>query len=153
MKKVEELQTDDFINSAATSSDVSLDQSTLVRVEVEKGSTTAALGFQVGREKLQVSVSAGLEHPFFVFGRGWASCSPQLSMTKYSLACSQLSPGDVCISLAHADHQKNSLADHQKNSLAEHQKNTLAHRTPEHQKNTSGMGSHQNRGPGLSTDG
>ena len=30
----------------------------------------------------QVSVSAGLEHPFFVFGRGWASCSPELSMTK-----------------------------------------------------------------------
>jgi len=125
MKKVEELQTEDFINSAATSSDVSLDQSTLVRVEVEKGSSTAALGFQVGRERLQVSVSAGLEHPFFVFGRGWASCSPELSMTKYSLACSQLSPGDVCISLAHAEHQKN----------------------------TSVMGSHQNQGPRLSRDG
>ena len=31
---------------------------------------------------LQVSVSAGLEHPFFVFGRGWASCDPHISMTK-----------------------------------------------------------------------
>ena len=31
---------------------------------------------------VQVSVSAGLEHPFFVFGRGWSSCSPELSMTK-----------------------------------------------------------------------
>jgi len=140
MKKVEELQTDDFINSAATSSDVSLDQSTLVRVEVEKGSSTAALGFQVGREKLQVSVSAGLEHPFFVFGRGWASCSPELSMTKYSLACSQLSPGDVCISLAHAEHQKPSLVH------AEHQKNSLVH--AEHQNNTS-----VNQGLRLNQDG
>jgi len=100
---VEDLQTDDFINSAATSTDVSLDQSTLLKVEVEKGSNSAVLGFEVGREKLQVSVSAGLEHPFFVFGRGWASCDPHISMTKYSLACSQLVPGDVCISLAHAD--------------------------------------------------
>ena len=84
-----------------------------------------------------------------------ASCRSNIFFRRYSLACSQLSPGDVCISLAQADHQKNSLAhaDHQKSSLAEHQKNTLAHRTPEHQKNTSGMGSHQNRGPGLSTDG
>ena len=32
----------------------------------------------------QVSVSAGLEHPFFVFGRGWASPSPQLSMARCS---------------------------------------------------------------------
>ena len=82
-----------------------------------------------------------------------SSCRSNIFFRRYSLACSQLSPGDVCISLAHADHQKNSLAEHQKNSLAEHQKNTLAHRTPEHQKNTSGIGSHQNRGPGLSTDG
>ena len=31
-----------------------------------------------------MSVSAGLEHPFFVFGRGWASCDPHISMTKWS---------------------------------------------------------------------
>jgi len=135
MKKVEELQTEDFINSAATSPDVSLDQSTLVRVEVAKGSSTAALGFQVGREKLQVSVSAGLEHPFFVFGRGWSSCSPELSMTKYSLACSQLEPGDVCISLAHSDDQKDKSAH------------------SEQQKNSSTGGSNQHQGPRPSQDG
>ena len=59
---------------------------------------------------------------------------------RYSLACSQLSPGDVCISLAHAEHQKPSLVH------AEHQRNSLVH--AEHQNNTS-----VNQGLRLNQDG
>ncbi|KAK2176034.1 hypothetical protein NP493_689g01009 [Ridgeia piscesae] len=44
-----------------------------------------------------------LEHPFFVFGRGWSSCSPQRTMQYYSLQCHQLQVGDICISLTHKD--------------------------------------------------
>jgi len=101
MKKVEDLETSDFISSAETSSDVNLEQSTLVRLDTDTINNTASLAFCVGAEKLQVSVSAGLEHPFFVFGRGWSSCSPSLSMARYHLLCNQLSVGDVCISLTH----------------------------------------------------
>ena len=52
---------------------------------------------------LQVSVEATLEHPFFVFGRGWSSCSTERSLLRYGLNCHQLVVGDVCVSLTHKD--------------------------------------------------
>ena len=51
----------------------------------------------------QVTVEAMMEHPFFVFGQGWSSCSPERTMQRYGLACQKLSVGDVCISLTHKD--------------------------------------------------
>ena len=48
---------------------------------------------------LQVTVEATLEHPFFVFGQGWSSCSPERTSQRYGLQCHKLSVGDVCISL------------------------------------------------------
>ena len=52
---------------------------------------------------LQVTVEATLEHPFFVFGQGWSSCSPERTLQRYGLQCSKLLVGDVCISLTHKD--------------------------------------------------
>lgn len=48
---------------------------------------------------LQVSVEAALEHPFFVFDRGWSSCSPAKTDQRFGLACHQLNVSDRCISL------------------------------------------------------
>lgn len=48
---------------------------------------------------VQVTVEATLEHPFFVYSRGWASCSPQRTYEHYGLRCEQLAVGDVCVSL------------------------------------------------------
>ena len=48
-----------------------------------------------------MTVEAAIEHPFYVFDRGWASYSPQLTANKYALKCSPLKVGDVCISLTH----------------------------------------------------
>lgn len=50
-----------------------------------------------------MTVEATLEHPFFVFGQGWSSCSPQRTLQRYGLQCSKLLVGDVCISLTHKD--------------------------------------------------
>ena len=50
---------------------------------------------------LQVTVEADLEHPFFVFGRGWSSASPNRTLARYNLQCNELKVGDVCISLTH----------------------------------------------------
>lgn len=38
-------------------------------------------------------------HPLFVYGQGWASCNPQLSLQLYELKCQQLQVGDICLSL------------------------------------------------------
>lgn len=40
-----------------------------------------------------------IEYPFFVFGQGWSSCSPERTSQLFDLPCSKLSVGDVCISL------------------------------------------------------
>lgn len=43
------------------------------------------------------------EHPFFVYGHGWASCDPDGSMHMFGLKCQRLQVGDVCISLTPRD--------------------------------------------------
>ena len=48
-------------------------------------------------------MEATLEHPFFVFGRGWSSCHPERTIHRYGLTCHKLSVGDVCISLTHKE--------------------------------------------------
>lgn len=40
-----------------------------------------------------------MEHPFFVYGQGWASCDIEGSMQAFGLKCQRLQVGDVCISL------------------------------------------------------
>ena len=55
MKKVEELETEDFLTSALDSPEVSIDQSTLVRLEPAHHGGLAVLSFTVGKKNLQVS--------------------------------------------------------------------------------------------------
>ena len=39
------------------------------------------------------------DHPFYVFGAGWASLDPALTRARYRLAARQLAPGHCCVSL------------------------------------------------------
>lgn len=43
------------------------------------------------------------DHPFFVYGHGWASCDPDGSLNMFGLKCQRLQVGDVCISLTPRD--------------------------------------------------
>ncbi|XP_041375226.1 ataxin-1-like [Gigantopelta aegis] len=103
LKHVENLQTEDFVNSAEISADLKIDSSTVVRIKEYPERSTAVLGFSVGEHRVQVTVEATSEHPFFVFGQGWSSCSPEWTLRRYGLECHKLSVGDVCISLTHKD--------------------------------------------------
>lgn len=47
----------------------------------------------------QVEFESTLEHPFFVYGQGWASCNPDRTFHCYGLKVHQLQVGDVLISL------------------------------------------------------
>lgn len=42
-------------------------------------------------------------HPFFVYGKGWASFSPEEALHAHGLKCQLLEVGDVCISLTPRD--------------------------------------------------
>jgi hypothetical protein len=48
-------------------------------------------------------VESTVEHPFFVYNRGWSSFSPVRTVQRYKLPCCQLQVGDQCISLAQKD--------------------------------------------------
>ena len=54
MKKVEDLETEDFISSARSNQDVTLDHSTLVKIETDVAPGCVALTFSVGKSNLMV---------------------------------------------------------------------------------------------------
>lgn len=40
------------------------------------------------------------DHPFFIYEQGWASCKPDITLSRYGLQCQQLKIGDVCVFLS-----------------------------------------------------
>lgn len=54
-------------------------------------------------------MEAPYEHPFFVFGQGWSSVRPELSLKCYGLQCHTLAVGDVCVSLTVIENGKQGL--------------------------------------------
>ncbi|KFQ45005.1 Ataxin-1 [Nestor notabilis] len=100
LKKVEDLKTEDFIQSAEISNDLKIDSSTVERIEDSHSPGIAVIQFAVGEHRAQVMTTRVLvEYPFFVFGQGWSSCCPERTSQLFDLPCSKLSVGDVCISL------------------------------------------------------
>ncbi|XP_076005958.1 ataxin-1a [Genypterus blacodes] len=100
LKRVEELKTEDFIQSAEISSELKIDSSTVERIDGSHASPNyAVVQFSVGEHRAQVSVEVLVEYPFFVFGQGWSSCCPDRTTQLLELPCTKLSVGDVCISL------------------------------------------------------
>ncbi|XP_023667529.2 ataxin-1-like [Paramormyrops kingsleyae] len=99
LKRVEELKTEDFIQSAEISSELKIDSSTVERIDGSQAPNFAIIQFAVGEQRTQVSVEVLLEYPFFVFGQGWSSCCPERTTQLLELPCAKLSVGDVCVSL------------------------------------------------------
>ncbi|KAL7830299.1 hypothetical protein SRHO_G00314260 [Serrasalmus rhombeus] len=99
LKRVEDLKTEDFIQSAEISSELKIDSSTVERIDSSHTPNFAIIQFAVGEHRSQVSVEVLVEYPFFVFGQGWSSCCPDRTTQLLELPCAKLSVGDVCISL------------------------------------------------------
>jgi len=98
IKCVEDLTIEDFQRSTQLSSELKLDSSVVIKIDFVEGKNMALLCFVVGPEKLQITVEAPLEHPFFVYGKGWSSVRPEMSAHRYNLPCCKLSVGDICAS-------------------------------------------------------
>ncbi|XP_042204738.1 MAGE-like protein 2 [Homarus americanus] len=97
VRRVEELETRDFLEAAKAAEDLMLDPSTVAAITTRPGASTITFTFP--SRNTQVSVEASLDHPFFVFHSGWSSCSPELTQKKYDLKVRQLQVGDICVSL------------------------------------------------------
>ncbi|KAK0134123.1 Ataxin-1 [Merluccius polli] len=99
LKRVEDLKTEDFIQSAEISSELKIDSSTVERIDNGQTPNAVVIQFAVGELKAQVCVEVLLEYPFFVFGQGWSSCCPDRTTELFELSCAKLCVGDVCVSL------------------------------------------------------
>ncbi|XP_038609941.1 LOW QUALITY PROTEIN: ataxin-1-like [Tachyglossus aculeatus] len=100
LKRVEELQTQDFVRSAEASGGLKIDSSTVVDIQESQWPGFVTLHFVVGEQQSRVSIDVPPEHPFFVYGQGWSSCSPGRTARLFSLPCHRLQVGDVCISIS-----------------------------------------------------
>ncbi|CAB3383230.1 Hypothetical predicted protein [Cloeon dipterum] len=93
--KVEDLRTEDFVTAAQVNPKVSLNPSTVVRI-VQHGAH-AVLFLRLGSDQKTTEIAVVLEHPLFVYGKGWASVRPDLSESLYDLPVEQLRVTDTCI--------------------------------------------------------
>ncbi|XP_026124145.1 ataxin-1-like [Carassius auratus] len=100
LKRVEDLQTQDFVRSAEASGGLKIDSSMVVDIRAsQQRPGLVALHFNVGEQQSKVTIDVPPEHPFFVFGQGWSSCSPEQTAQLYGLTCHHLQVGDVCVSV------------------------------------------------------
>lgn len=100
LKRVEDLQTQDFVRSAEVSGGLKIDSSMVVDIRAsQQRPGLVSLHFNVGEQQSKVTIDVPPEHPFFVFGQGWSSCSPERTAQLYGLACHHLQVGDVCVSI------------------------------------------------------
>uniref|UniRef100_UPI00398E4974 ataxin-1-like n=1 Tax=Pristiophorus japonicus TaxID=55135 RepID=UPI00398E4974 len=100
LKRVEDLQAQDFVHSAEISAGLKIDSSTVIDVVESQRPGYVSLHFSVGEPQTKVSVEVPPEHPFFVFGQGWSSCNPERTAHLFGLSCQRLTVGNVCISLS-----------------------------------------------------
>lgn len=57
-----------------------------------------------------MELESTVEHPFFVYGRGWASCKPERTLARYGLRVQRLQVGDVCVSLVAKKHAASAIS-------------------------------------------
>ncbi|XP_056680304.1 ataxin-1-like [Monodelphis domestica] len=110
LKRVEDLQTQDFVRSAEVSGGLKIDSSTVVDIQESQWPGFVMLHFVVGEQQSKVSIDVPPEHPFFVYGQGWSSCSPGRTAQLFSLPCHRLQVGDVCISISLQSLNSNSVS-------------------------------------------
>ncbi|KAM7005835.1 uncharacterized protein LKV04_002504 isoform 1-T2 [Tautogolabrus adspersus] len=100
LRRVEHLQTEDFLLGSLACPDLCLSCCTVQCISPSSSSSSISrLLILLHSQQSQELVDVYVEYPFFVRGRGWSSCSPQRTTRLCGLQCRQLSVGDVCLAL------------------------------------------------------
>ncbi|CAM9317787.1 unnamed protein product [Lampetra planeri] len=98
LKRVEHLQTEDFLFGSLACPDLCLSSFTVQSIS-HSASTISSLLIVLHDQQSQELVDVYEEYPFYVRGQGWSSCNPQRTACLCGLHCHQLSVGDVCLVL------------------------------------------------------
>lgn len=99
LKPVEQMETEDFIESTKLSKNLSIEKSKIIGIRDKTKDSMVLITFAVGESKREFTIEANPGHPFFVLSKGWCSCSPLKSGKLFDLNCEKLAKGDVCITL------------------------------------------------------
>ncbi|KAL2090726.1 hypothetical protein ACEWY4_012989 [Coilia grayii] len=100
-KRVEELQTEDFLLCADACPQIRLRSCTVRNISPSSSSPELAqVAVLLDDQHTQDCLEVFVGFPFFVCGRGWASCCPQKTAHLWGLCCHQLCLGDVCLALS-----------------------------------------------------
>ncbi|XP_035518455.1 uncharacterized protein LOC118328684 [Morone saxatilis] len=100
LRRVEHLQTEDFLLGSLACPDLRLSCCTVQSITASASSSSISrLLILLHDQQSQELVDVYVEYPFFVRGRGWSSCSPQRTARLCGLQCRQLIVGDVCLAL------------------------------------------------------
>ncbi|KAM4587497.1 uncharacterized protein PAE49_000528 [Odontesthes bonariensis] len=100
LRKVEHLQTEDFLLGSLACPDLRLSCCMVQSISpAAHSSSVSRLLILLHDQQSQELVDVYVEYPFFVRGQGWSSCSPQRTARLCGLQCRQLSVGDVCLAL------------------------------------------------------
>ncbi|XP_036958018.1 uncharacterized protein LOC119021694 [Acanthopagrus latus] len=100
LRRVEHLQTEDFLLGSLACPDLRLSCCTVQSISPSAASSSISrLLILLHDQQTQELVDVYVEYPFFVRGQGWSSCSPQRTARLCGLQCRQLSVGDVCLAL------------------------------------------------------
>ncbi|CAF96551.1 unnamed protein product [Tetraodon nigroviridis] len=99
LRRVEHLQTEDFLLGALACPDLRLSCCTVQSITPSASSSISRLLILLHDQQSQELVDVYVEYPFFVQHHGWSSCSPQRTARLCGLQCRQLSVGDVCLAL------------------------------------------------------
>lgn len=147
LKRVEDLQTQDFVRSAEVSGGLKIDSSMVMDIRAsQQRPGLVSLHFTVGEQQSKVTIDVPPEHPFFVFGQGWSSCSPDRTAQMYGLACHHLQVGDMCVSITLQQQLQSQLQKQPQNHNSQQQQQQNTSRTLTKTNATSGPG-HQLMGP------
>ncbi|XP_026163163.1 uncharacterized protein LOC113130605 [Mastacembelus armatus] len=99
LRRVEHLQTEDFLLGSLACPDLCLSCCTVQSISPSASSSISRLLILLHDKQSQELVDVYVEYPFFVRGQGWSSCSPHKTARLCGLQCRQLSVGDVCLAL------------------------------------------------------
>ncbi|KAG7477951.1 hypothetical protein MATL_G00075040 [Megalops atlanticus] len=93
LKRVEDLQTEDFLLCPNPGPDVHLSTCTILLISPSPDSAFTHLQVLLPDHSTQELPEVLAEYPFFVRNRGWSSCCPQRTAQVYGLRCHQLRVG------------------------------------------------------------
>uniref|UniRef100_A0A1A7Y207 AXH domain-containing protein n=1 Tax=Iconisemion striatum TaxID=60296 RepID=A0A1A7Y207_9TELE len=101
LRRVEHLQTEDFLLGSQACPDLRLSCCTVQNISPSSSSSASVsrLLILLHDQQSQELVDVYAEYPFFVRGQGWSSCSPQRTAHLCGLQCRQLTVGDICLAL------------------------------------------------------